>query len=366
MSKQMFLSFRKADFPSSLLFALTIFFGFFTFTQAYAHTKVQIERVEEFAFFGNYQSVTVNLVDNSNTNGYGGFSFLILYDTTYLSYRSAQPDSLLNACNWTTFSATEIAPGLIRINAEAGSAGCHFENQNGKLCRITFKVTNNTAYTYHGTFVQFYWQDCFDNYLNSRNDDSLFVVDTARSYLPPQPPLPTPDTLPSIAGIPDSCAALDYNGKPLSRAVTFIAEVVEMQNDEPLPKGDINVNGIINEPEDRDILANYFFRGMEVMYFHPLDIQIGQTEVNGDGIALTVADLAFIQRLILEDTVPVLRNEWDPPLIVPFVYSPDTVIIYHNIASKTVSISYPGRIVLMGMDIQLQLSDKHFSDSVVI
>ncbi len=367
MSEQIYYSRKKSGFLSFLFAFSFLGFSLFTANQITAHSNVQILRVEPFAFFGNYQSVTVNLADNTNMSGYRNFSFLIQYDTTYLSYLSAQPDSLLIAGGWETFTPTPIATGLIRIDAEAGiAATSHFANQDGALCRVTFRVTNNTAYAYHGTLVQFYWEDCFDNRLESLNEDSLFVVDTARSYPSPQPPLPTPAALPSVAGIPDSCASLAYNGEPLSRSVTFVAEVVEMQNDEPLPKGDINRNGIINEPEDRDILADYFFRGLEVMVFQPIDIQVGQTDVNGDGIALTLSDFAFLQRLILGDSVPVLRNDWDPPLEIPWEYSPDTVIIHHNLALKTVSLSCPGRIVLMGIDIPVQLSDIHFTDSVVV
>ena len=62
-------------------------------------------------------------------------------------------------------------------------------------------------------------------------------------------------------------------------------------------RGDINLNGISNEIADYVVYANYFLMGVAAFTVNP-GSQIAASEVNGDGLALTVNDLVYLIRII--------------------------------------------------------------------
>jgi hypothetical protein len=68
-------------------------------------------------------------------------------------------------------------------------------------------------------------------------------------------------------------------------------------------RGDINLNGISNEIGDAVVFTNYFISGLAAFTIN-VEGQIAATEVNGDGIPLSVADLVYLIRVIVGDAVP--------------------------------------------------------------
>ncbi|MEP0828435.1 MAG: T9SS type A sorting domain-containing protein, partial [bacterium] len=68
-------------------------------------------------------------------------------------------------------------------------------------------------------------------------------------------------------------------------------------------RGDINLNGIPNEIGDAVVFTNYFISGLAAFTIN-LEGQIAATEVNGDGIPLSVADLVYLIRVIVGDALP--------------------------------------------------------------
>jgi len=70
--------------------------------------------------------------------------------------------------------------------------------------------------------------------------------------------------------------------------------------------GDVNVNEYPYEIADAVLFANYFIYGIDVFMTDPYwrDIQINATDVNWDGITLSISDLVYLIRIILELETP--------------------------------------------------------------
>ncbi len=74
----------------------------------------------------------------------------------------------------------------------------------------------------------------------------------------------------------------------------------------PQPKfqpGDVNINGIANEVADAVLFSNYFVYGLTVFTIER-ESQIATTDVNRDGLNLTVADLVHLSRIVIGDALP--------------------------------------------------------------
>jgi hypothetical protein len=69
-------------------------------------------------------------------------------------------------------------------------------------------------------------------------------------------------------------------------------------------RGDINVNGTANEIADAVLFSNYFVYGLGVFATETMDAQIAATDVNADGLTLSVADLVYLVRIIVGDAIP--------------------------------------------------------------
>jgi hypothetical protein len=69
-------------------------------------------------------------------------------------------------------------------------------------------------------------------------------------------------------------------------------------------RGDVNLNGVSNEIADAVVFTNYFIYGLAAFVVN-MEGQIAATEVNGDGMVLTVADLVYLIRVIVGDALPI-------------------------------------------------------------
>jgi hypothetical protein len=65
-------------------------------------------------------------------------------------------------------------------------------------------------------------------------------------------------------------------------------------------RGDVNLNGISNEVADAVLFTNYFVYGLSVFTVNAQG-QIAATDVNADGIVLSVADLVTLVRIVVGD-----------------------------------------------------------------
>jgi hypothetical protein len=73
-------------------------------------------------------------------------------------------------------------------------------------------------------------------------------------------------------------------------------------------RGDINANGLPNEIADAVMLTNYFINGL-VAFGNHIESSIAASDVNNDGITLSVADLVYLVRIIQGDAQPYPKTE---------------------------------------------------------
>jgi hypothetical protein len=73
--------------------------------------------------------------------------------------------------------------------------------------------------------------------------------------------------------------------------------------------GDLNLNGIPFEVADIVVFTNYFTRGFDALSIDPAD-QVAQTDIDQNGIFLTVSDLAYMVRVVVDGNLP--NSKIDP------------------------------------------------------
>lgn len=82
--------------------------------------------------------------------------------------------------------------------------------------------------------------------------------------------------------------------------------------------GDINANTIAFDVGDAIMFANYFLVGLSAFEPH-IEHSIAMSDINGDGLVLTVADFVLLNRIVVGDTLP------DPPPPAPDESAPSQI-----------------------------------------
>jgi hypothetical protein len=92
----------------------------------------------------------------------------------------------------------------------------------------------------------------------------------------------------------------------IEKVVCFTDGGIRVRDDGINWIGDINVNEYPYEIADAVLFSNYFINGIDVFMTDPYwrDIQINATDVNWDGYTLTISDLVYLIRIILELETP--------------------------------------------------------------
>ncbi|HUV29755.1 MAG TPA: T9SS type A sorting domain-containing protein [Acidobacteriota bacterium] len=275
---------------------------------------VQIEKSHN-VVQGQFTDLRIFL--NGSGHELGGFNFLVWYDVTALNPALALPGDLLDMCGWEYFTYRfgadgncESCPtGLLRLvaiaetNNGAYHPGCFLDGMTGTLATIRFLVSNDR--TLEGQFapVSFFWTECGDNAFSSREGDTLWIsrnvytfdlnAITDISY-----------GFPGYFGAPDLCLLGQGPDKPKpARCVDFTNGGVDIVPSDSIDmRGDINLNGLAYEIADAVMFTNYFTRGPDAFGTgRRVDAAIAASDVNGDGIPLTVADLVYLIRVVVGD-----------------------------------------------------------------
>ncbi len=281
---------------------------------------VQIEKTHQ-ALQGHHEMVNVYLTGAGRE--LGGYDFLIAYDPTALTPSGVLEGDLLTACGWEYFSfrygpdgnCGGCPSGLIRIvamaemNDGASHPGCFLDGMTGTLATIDFLVTNDRTLECMYIPVEFFWNDCGDNTFSSRGGDTLWVSRRVYDFESNDITNIT-HGFPGRNGAPDLCLAGDQEGKPVPlRCVDFTNGGVDIICAEEIDdRGDMNLNGVAYEIADAVMYTNYFLEGLGA--FEHVEGAIAASEVNGDGVPLTVADLVYLLRVVVGDAPPM-------PKIVP-------------------------------------------------
>jgi hypothetical protein len=263
---------------------------------------------------GQSHEVSVSLEDGSS-EAIGGFDFLISYDASVLRVLDAEEGDLIDegvfeyfTYRFGPFGNCDGCPsGMIRVvgmreyndgatNPEPAPFG------PGELVKLNFFVSNNYNYECLSIPIRFFWYDCGDNALSDVTGNILFlgmkVYDFEMTEI-------TDPVLYGFTGPAADCydtVSTDPFKAPLG-GVLFKNGCIKIICTEDIDdRGDVNLNGIANEVADAVVFTNYFIQGLSAFTVN-IDGQIAATEVNGDGIALSVADLIYLIKVIIGDAI---------------------------------------------------------------
>jgi len=268
---------------------------------------------------GHYEYVTIT-TENSDLE-MGGFDFLIAYDASALTAIGIEPCDLLKDCDWEYFTyrfgpfgnCGDACPsGLLRIVALADqNDGPNHPTCFGppdtdphELAIMQFLVTNNRNFDCQYAPIRFFWMDCGDNTISSVIGDSLFVSDHVYNVEGTEI---TDSTYgyPTYFGVQSECLINPYPDKPTPlRFIDFVNGGIDIICADSIDdRGDINLNGVPNEVADATMFTNYFVYGLSAFVIN-VEGQIAASDVNADGMVLSVADLTYLIRVIVGDALP--------------------------------------------------------------
>jgi len=294
----------------------------------YSPFHIQIEKVHN-ALQGHIASVNVLL--SNGPDDFAGFDFLFDYDDCALAFMGASPGPQFFGsdpeCGWEYFTyrygqndgCEGCLPGLIRIIglAETNNGPNHpscfmpddFDEDNPAIMfTLDFLVSNDRTLECMFIPIGLCWCKCSDNCLASVTGDTLWVDGMVLNF--------ENDTLwnefddadyaepnrPDGLGTPDTCLGGDKT-EPV-RCITFVDGGIDIICSDSIDaRGDINVNGVKNEIADAVMFTNYFVSGLSAFGDHQ-EASIAASDVNADGIAVSVADLVYLVRIITGDAPP--------------------------------------------------------------
>ncbi len=265
---------------------------------------------------GHYAEIHITMDPTYTSMNMGGFDFLIAYDAPGLTFVEATPGQLLDDCDWEYFTyrfgATgncgDACPsGMLRIVALAETNNgenhpiCFNTGAGVELAVLKFFVSNDRTFECMYLPVKFFWTDCTDNTISSQAGDTLFLVDNVFDFEGND--ITLWGEFPNYGGAPDD-PCLDGDKEYPLRAIDFKNGGVDVVCADSIDaRGDINVNGLANEIADAVMFTNYFINGLSAFGDH-IEASIAASDVNADGMALSVADLVYLVRVIQGDANP--------------------------------------------------------------
>lgn len=280
----------------------------------------------------NGQQVVVPVNIDSVAGPIGGFDFLICYDQSVLTFLYAGSAEALDGWEYFTYRygpngncGGACPAGYVRLVAIANLNNGVQPPESvyypiGSVAELTFQVSPDRNLINQCVPINFCWVDCGDNTMSSRSGDTtwvdhLMIVDTCQSNAKTNP-------------IPGICYSTGY------------VCIMEPPDD----RGDINLNGIANEVGDAVLFTNYFIYGSSVWDPAWTEVQILATDINDDGIVLTVADLIYLIRIITGDEQPFPPGTGTgSPKLSPYA-NPGSAIVSVGDDGVTVSTSSPVEI----------------------
>jgi len=315
----------------------------------------------------------------------GGFDFLIQYDNSVLTFLEAVQGSELTTCQWEYFTyrngpfgncGSGCPSGMIKIVALAETNNgthrplCYLETDGSiaQLAQLRFLVKNDGNLECQFVPIRFIWLDCTDNGLSNKAGDTLMIshhvydwVKDGLGYYTPIDGLGD-GTFPSMYGAPASCNVVTPKGYPF-RMVDFYNGAIDIICKKDVDdRGDINLNGVAYEISDVVMFTNYFIQGLSA-FPHP-DGSMAASDVNGDGLSLTVADLVQLIRVVVGDASPLpkvsveaVRAEMTNANGVLSIESPEPV------AAAYISVSGDVKPMLKGGAINMSLNYSYSSET---
>jgi hypothetical protein len=283
---------------------------------------------------GLVTDVNIMLEEFDQTEGLGGFDLVIAYDLSALTLQSADPGNIFTECGWEYFTyrlidnpaCTASCPtGLVRIVAIANlhipstTPSCQSPKYVGSapvsLASLSFVVSSAREFTCTVLPIRFYWPDCTANLLTNSTGSISFVnchvFDPSMNAYIEDPNAP----LPGYLGVPNSCFDTVSSAYGM-RGVQFYNGFVDVVcADSVDSRGDINLNGIAYEIADVVVFLNYLILGPEAFGDHLLG-SMAASDVNADGVLLSLPDLIYLMRVVMGDAAPFPKSTSDETAVV--------------------------------------------------
>ncbi len=266
--------------------------------------------------------------------GLGGFDFLIGYDNSALTFTAADPGEIFGQCGWEYFTYRRVdttscgghcPSGLIRVVgiAETNNGEVHpncvtpkyVQSLPMSLATLDFQISESRTNECSFLPIRFFWLDCGDNLLATADGAHALVschIYDYDWYEPIENPL---ESLPTFRGAPNSCL-ISVPEKPIERAVNFRNGGVDIVCADSVDgRGDINLNGVSYEIADLFMFINYFIIGTNAFGGHVAG-SIAASDVNADGVPLSLPDLIYMIRVVLGDAPPYPKEVTDKTAVV--------------------------------------------------
>jgi len=282
------------------------------------------------ALNGTLQTVCLVAEPGAIPGDAGGYDFLICYDQSGLTFLGASG----GPAGWEYFTyrtgmfggncSGGCPDGFVRLVAVADMNNgvavdpVHFNLDGESLACMTFFVTSNRNFINSCFHVGFCSYDCGDNVISNVSGNITWTPTDGVTYGPDY-----------------TCAGHSKPGHELVPAISYCPGAICVC--EPLDdRGDINLNGIANEVGDAVLYTNYFIYGSSVWNPTWMQVQILASDINDDGIVLTVADLIYLIRIITGDAVPFPKGTGNgSPKLAPYA---NTVDVSSDVANGAVTV----------------------------
>jgi len=299
--------------------------------------QIELEKKAE-QIQGVFTDVFIKLY-GVDQNGIGGFDFLVAYDASALAFQLAyggqiynQDTNILPGCGWEYFTyrfgaygncGNACPSGLLRVIglAETNNGPNHPDCQDTPyygetpvtLAQLRFLVSNDRTLECSFVPIRFFWIECGDNALSSADGSLLMLSDAVYDFANYGSAfigtsIAGVDDYPTYLGAQAECICTP-NSDPTCKVAAIRA--VDFQNggvdivcaDSIDARGDINLNGLAYEIADAVMFTNYFIAGIGAFGTH-VEGSIAASDTNADGLALTVADLVYLIRVVIGDAQP--------------------------------------------------------------
>lgn len=279
----------------------------------------------------NGQQVVVPIVLEMADIQMGGFDLILCYDETGIFLTQVAKGPSIAAWEYFTYRLGAFGncvgncpSGIVRlIGLVDMNNGQPITNQNawkplGTMANLTFVITSDRNFIGQCIPITWCWYQCGDNTIASRTGDSLFM---------------------EINYDFDSCLSnpkgTPYNGICFENGRICILEP-------PDDRGDLNLNGIANEIGDAVLYTNFFIHGQSVWDPVWKDVQLLASDINDDGLVLTIADLVYLIRIITGDEQPF------PPGGNPKLISANPVEVTTYPTGESLTLSWNSELAIGG------------------
>ncbi|MEA1980607.1 MAG: hypothetical protein U9N54_06510 [candidate division Zixibacteria bacterium] len=264
----------------------------------------------------NQVEISINIDNLTTGTEYSGFDFLVAYEPRYMGVSKIEAGEIISAENyeWEYFTyrlefdsdcnADSCPKALIHIFGQhsldfQNPGNGQYINASGEVAKLNFIISYNKETECRFLPISFYWQTCQNNILiktNSNVDISNHIFDYTGDDIT------FDQELPSWTGASEQC---QISG--VERTINFYNGGVDISCvDQICYQGDINLNSLFYEIGDYVLFENYFVYGSGVFSVN-VEGQTAATDINCDGLPLSVSDLTYFHRIITRDMAPYLN-----------------------------------------------------------